>query len=443
VPRRERTDRRVYALATALVLLLVAPSVSGPTWCGSVALAQAGCGVAALGDDPGEDGFQIDGQFYSGPAADDWAQGASFAGVLLDNGTPDPGHEPVLYVRDEDWSGGGIDCSTFQGGANSNNDDIGAGSEYPWIYGCGSAAQKYDLTDLYAHARTVEVDGSLNVWLVMGALTRSVQAEGYLDFEWNAAGIDEMPFARSSDGNLVGNGPHAGRTAGIDFIVSVNMSGGAPPEVMVRKWTDLGGLYEYTLVDPGPGNVFACADQAGAVAPPWGAVAPDGSVTMPPGTITPYAFVEVGVELTSIGIDPADLVSEQSTLIFKNRQSPSFTGYLVDYGLSPFRFVGPSAGVDAEQASGLNLLPPLPNPTRGGAGLRFDVPHGAGPVRLSIHDVSGRLVRELVNGQVEPGRRAAEWDGNDESGRRVSTGVYFVRLTAAGRSVTQKLVLLR
>lgn len=439
---RERRVFRSPVVVALLVSALIVVFPSAPTWSGSVAIAQAGCGIAAHGDDPGEDGFQIDGQFYSGLAADDWAQGASFSGVLLDDGTPDPAYEPALYARDEDWSGGGTDCSTFQRGTDSNNDDISPAGD-PWVYGCGTAAQKYDLTDVYAHARSVEVDGSLKIWLVVGALTRSVQAESHLDFEWNVAGLEQVPYARSADGEIIGPGPHAGRTADVDFIVSVDFSGGAPPDVLFRKWSDVGGAYEYVLFDPGPGNAFVCVDELGAVAPPWGAVAPDGSEILPPGTITPFAFVEAGVELTSTGVEPADLVSEHSTLMFKNRRSNSFTSYLVDFGLFPFRFVGPSAGVDADERGGLDLLPPLPNPARAGAAIRFAVPADAGSVRLAIFSVSGRLVRTLVDGTVSRESGETFWDGADGRGRPASAGVYFVRLETAGRSVVQKLVLLR
>jgi len=60
--------------------------------------------------------------------------------------------------------------------------------------------------------------------------------------------------------------------------------------------------------------------------------------------------------------------------------------------------------------------------------------------------VRGRLVRTLVDagsGMLTPGVHAVTWDGKDEQGRRVATGVYFSKLKACGRTAKRKLVLLK
>jgi len=430
--QRERVDLGRPAVVLVLVLTSIVTLPSCPCWSGSVARAQAACGVAAQGDDPGEDGFQVDGQFYSGPDADDWAEGSSYGGVILDSGAPDPAHESALRERDESCAGVSTDCSMFEGSGNRNNDDVSPGSD-PWPYYCGASAQKNDLTDLCAHARVFEVGGSTEVWLILSALTRGVTGEGHIDFEWNVAGLEQVPSGNRADGQVVGLGPDAGRTADVDFIVSVDIvGGGIPPEASVRRWTDVGGAYEYVVFDPGPGNIFVCVDEAGAVAPPWGVTAPDGSLVVPPATITPYQFVEVAVELTSIGIDPADLESDRSTLVFKTRTSMLFTSYLIDFALFPFAIVDPSAGVSAAERPGLALDPPLPNPAIGGATLRFEIPEDAGPARLAVYNARGQLVRELVDARLPRGRHEARWDGIDGRGERVSAGVYFYRVEATG-----------
>ena len=51
-------------------------------------------------------------------------------------------------------------------------------------------------------------------------------------------------------------------------------------------------------------------------------------------------------------------------------------------------------------------------------------------ITLCIHDLSGRLVRTLVDGAKEPGYHTVRWDGTDESGENAANGVYFVRLSA-------------
>jgi hypothetical protein len=63
-------------------------------------------------------------------------------------------------------------------------------------------------------------------------------------------------------------------------------------------------------------------------------------------------------------------------------------------------------------------------------------------IELSVYDVRGKRIRTLVEGQSASGSFTAWWDGTDGEGQRVSSGVYFYRLTA-GRSVhTRKMVLL-
>jgi len=64
-------------------------------------------------------------------------------------------------------------------------------------------------------------------------------------------------------------------------------------------------------------------------------------------------------------------------------------------------------------------------------------------VRLQIFDVSGRLVTSLVNTRQAPGHYAVAWDGTDSSGRAVSSGVYYSRLTTETMQIVRKLSILK
>jgi hypothetical protein len=68
---------------------------------------------------------------------------------------------------------------------------------------------------------------------------------------------------------------------------------------------------------------------------------------------------------------------------------------------------------------------------------------GGATVTLTIYDVSGRLVRRLFEGRRAAGEHAAAWDGADDRGVAVSSGVYYYRLSAGGQSASRKLVLIR
>jgi len=88
------------------------------------------------------------------------------------------------------------------------------------------------------------------------------------------------------------------------------------------------------------------------------------------------------------------------------------------------------------------LDPPQPNPFDGAASVRFAVPMERHVV-VSVYDVTGRLVRNLVNGTLPAGHHVATWDACDERGRRVTAGVYFYRMTAPEFSQVRKITLLR
>lgn len=83
-----------------------------------------------------------------------------------------------------------------------------------------------------------------------------------------------------------------------------------------------------------------------------------------------------------------------------------------------------------------------PNPFKPPTAIPFVVPEKT-PVSLSVYDVAGTLVRVLVNSPLEAGPHEAIWNGRDEAGRDVSTGIYFCRLQAGSETMSRKMVLLK
>lgn len=71
-----------------------------------------------------------------------------------------------------------------------------------------------------------------------------------------------------------------------------------------------------------------------------------------------------------------------------------------------------------------------PNPFRGGTSVRFALAQ-PGPLRLAVHDVTGRRVRTLASGEWAAGSHEVRWDGLDSRGAPVARGAYFVRLEDA------------
>lgn len=83
-----------------------------------------------------------------------------------------------------------------------------------------------------------------------------------------------------------------------------------------------------------------------------------------------------------------------------------------------------------------------PNPFGGSAEMRFALP-SAGDVQVDVIDVAGRRVRSLIDGPMEAGRQTLHWDGRDDAGTSVSSGVYFLRLRLDGREDQMKVLRMR
>ena len=83
-----------------------------------------------------------------------------------------------------------------------------------------------------------------------------------------------------------------------------------------------------------------------------------------------------------------------------------------------------------------------PNPARGSAHLQFSLP-ASGPIELGIYDVNGRRIRLLRSGFYLAGTHTTWWGGADDRGGLASSGVYFLRLRANGRTEVRRLLLLR
>jgi flagellar hook assembly protein FlgD len=62
---------------------------------------------------------------------------------------------------------------------------------------------------------------------------------------------------------------------------------------------------------------------------------------------------------------------------------------------------------------------------------------------LKIYDVTGRKVRTLVEGNVEPGYHRIAWDGKDDGGRHVSSGIYHLRMVSAEFVSTRRITAIR
>jgi hypothetical protein len=95
-----------------------------------------------------------------------------------------------------------------------------------------------------------------------------------------------------------------------------------------------------------------------------------------------------------------------------------------------------------ERPSKFALFQNRPNPFNQTTKIEFTVAK-PGFVSLIVYDILGREVKTIASEQLTPGHKSAVWDGRDEQGREVASGIYFYRLRAADLTETRKMLLLK
>lgn len=94
-------------------------------------------------------------------------------------------------------------------------------------------------------------------------------------------------------------------------------------------------------------------------------------------------------------------------------------------------------------ASSFALSQNYPNPFNPSTTIKFSVPQ-AEKVRLEVYDIQGNLIRSLVDYDLyQPGSYQIVWNGNDNHGRRVASGIYFAKMNAGKFHQTKKMNLVK
>lgn len=144
----------------------------------------------------------------------------------------------------------------------------------------------------------------------------------------------------------------------------------------------------------------------------------------------------VSVPLTA---DDLASASQDAVVDLVVSAKPGYDGGATSSARVQFRASG--GGVLAPSAAA--LLPAWPNPARPATRLRFALPaSAAGSASLAVLDASGRRVRVFA-GPFSAGVNDVAWDGMDDHGRAVRSGLYFYRLDALGVRLSRRLVVVR
>lgn len=206
------------------------------------------------------------------------------------------------------------------------------------------------------------------------------------------------------------------------------------------------------------GNVgWGIYNQSGGnleLAPP---VISSASATSVAGTAIPDATVEIYTDPEYQGLifqgetnsDASGNFSWSGTI---TGQFPNVTAIAIDDSGNTSAFSQPAVITNVENLEDVNipetflLSQNYPNPFNPETTIRFEIPFTgkhAAKVELCIYNLQGQLIRTLINDERSPGAYQVQWDGLDETGNVVATGIYLYRMRVGEFTATKKIALMK
>ncbi|MDZ4122235.1 MAG: T9SS type A sorting domain-containing protein, partial [Candidatus Cloacimonadaceae bacterium] len=207
------------------------------------------------------------------------------------------------------------------------------------------------------------------------------------------------------------------------YVHTVNTAG-----IIVRVWT-------VNPTDGMPGDqLLQFQYPASSVAPGWN------YVTLPEGVLVPNGQFFVGIMETTnaclIGLDNSSNGNSYKRIAANPGWEPLTEGELM---IRPI--VEPTTSTNGGEAPALTLnAANYPNPFNPVTTISYTVPN-SGVANITIYNMKGQVVRNLVNSNHAAGSHTAVWNGLDESGKAVSSGLYFYRLSSNNQVITKKMLL--
>ncbi|MCD4819250.1 MAG: T9SS type A sorting domain-containing protein, partial [Candidatus Cloacimonetes bacterium] len=84
-----------------------------------------------------------------------------------------------------------------------------------------------------------------------------------------------------------------------------------------------------------------------------------------------------------------------------------------------------------------------PNPFNPTTMISFSTTESTENTELSIYNIKGQKVKTLVNDKLEVGDHSLVWNGKDDSGKQVTSGIYFYKLKSGRYTATKKMILMK
>jgi subtilisin-like proprotein convertase family protein len=437
-------------------------SSPGPTADGRIKPDVAAMGIGNTVADPNDDSgyFQVAGTSFSCPLT------AGVVALMLERV---PGLTPMQVIE-------ALRATASQAGSPDN--DLGWG-----IIDAYAAAHWFG--PVFTHQALGNTQDTAGPYTVMAGISDRVglnPASARLFWRVGAGPWNELPLAASGGPATFGAnipGQPSGSTveyylqaSGTNGLTTTHPATGAssPLAFLVGDWLDIGYAADPAAPIPdGPGwgavstievpvvpsgTIVAVDVDIQVTHPDAGELmvaltAPDGSaVTLHDHTAAGTAGL-IGNWESTLAVDGpgslADLVGSTNkgtwTLTVVDN-IPGNTGTLDSWGLNFTLTHYPTDVPAATTPQGNVLGPNVPNPFNPLTRISFDLARG-GKTRLSIFDLRGMLVRNLIDADLPAGPRTVAWDGRDDAGVQVGSGAYLYRLESGGQIQARKMLLLR
>ena len=163
-----------------------------------------------------------------------------------------------------------------------------------------------------------------------------------------------------------------------------------------------------------------------------------------------YAYYDAGLRIFDLSepAAPREVGYHASALAWGAHPHVDGIVYVADSreGLLAFRYTGVATAIEetdtTTEPDGFVLAQNYPNPFNTSTTINFSIP-GPAAVDLAIFNLAGQKVSTLVSGELNSGAHAVSWDGRDDAGRSLASGVYLYRLDAGELRQHRKLLLIK
>ena len=272
----------------------------------------------------------------------------------------------------------------------------------------------------------------------------------------------EVDFVSSTGGGSYNGGTHT-VTWNIGTLTAGSAGGTVTIDVLVKPSTPAGSITNICKIESnetGPTTVNVVTDVC----------VPSGDVTPPTCTLVNYdpgppLSITGAVQDNESGLAAINVVQANNVTVNIASFTPGTTDPVlvtatkIDNNIGGYVLIeaidmdGNSTMCDPVYTTLSNIAPEsyellqnYPNPFNPTTTIHFKVAptqEGVADVSIKVYDLSGRVVKTLINEPMQPGEYAVEWDGTNNSGEAVAGGVYIYRMVAGKFAATRKMILMK